>query len=354
MSVSRLKKEGQDIFHSKNRHVEQLNTKYHLNRQTVHFNQPDNQFIPGLFVQDEWELNPELTLLLGSRIDHYEDHGFIFAPRLNVKHKLGQWTTVRSNFGTGFRIVNLFTEDHAFVTGQREVVIEEELQPEESYNFSLNLNHVFTLGASQGMIDVDAYYTYFTNKISPDYETTGQIIYSNVDGYAVSKGIGLNLQYELAIPIALNAGINFQNVTEVENGIESDIEFAPKWTAILNANYKIKKWSTTIAYSANFTGPMALPEVFDLGADGESLENPRPTSSDPFAIHNIQVSKNITKTFSFYGGIQNFLNFVQPWSPLVGFNDPNSNAGFSSNFDTSYAYAPINGREFYLGINWTF
>ena len=38
----------------------------------------------------------------------------------------------RLNAGTGFRLVNLFTEDHAFITGQREVKILEELKPEES------------------------------------------------------------------------------------------------------------------------------------------------------------------------------------------------------------------------------
>jgi len=36
----------------------------------------------------------------------------------------------------------------------------------------------------------------------------------------------------------------------------------------------------------------------------------------------------------------------------VGYNDPNSNTGFSAYFDTAYAYSPIHGREFYLGLRW--
>ena len=35
--------------------------------------------------------------------------------------------------GTGFRIVNLFTEDHAFVTGQRSVEIVEDLYYQELF-----------------------------------------------------------------------------------------------------------------------------------------------------------------------------------------------------------------------------
>ncbi len=286
------------------------------------------------------------------RVDHYEDHGLIPAPRLNLKYKPAPWTTLRSNFGTGFRIVNLFTEDHAFVTGQREVIIEEELQPEESYNFSLNLNHVYSIGQSQGMIDIDAFYSYFTNKITPDYETDGEIRYANTDGYAVSRGIGINIQQEMSFPLAFNLGINIQDVSETENNETRQIEFAPEWTGILTANYQLKRWKTTFAYTARLTGPMALPVVFDLDENGEPLPNSRPTFSRTFGIHNLQIAKDLNKGFSIYGGVQNIFDYVQPWSPLTGTNDPNTNLGFSESFDTAYAYSPIHGREFYFGVNW--
>lgn len=315
-------------------------------------NQPDNQFIPGIFLQDEWDVSNRFTLLTGARLDHYEDHGVIFAPRMSMKLKAGEWTTLRTNFGTGFRIVNLFTEDHAFVTGQREVVIAEELRPEESYNIALNLNHIYTIGSSQGMIDIDAFYTYFSNKITPNYASEGQIIYENTDGFATSKGIGLNIQQEFSIPLTINAGLNLQQVIENEGGNERNIEFAPNWTGILTANYKLKPWRMVFAYTARYTGPMALPEVFDLDSEGLPSPFPRPTESTTFSIHNIQITKEVGNGFSLYGGIQNFFDYVQPASPLVGFNDPNANLGFSDSFDTAYAYSPIHGREFYLGVNW--
>lgn len=315
---------------------------------------PDKQYIPGIFIQDEWAIGDKFTLLTGTRLDHYKDHGTILAPRLSTKFKPGDWTTLRTNFGTGFRVVNLFTEDHAFVTGQREVVIAEELRPEESYNFSLNLNHVFNLGRSQGMVDIDAYYTHFTNKITPDYDSSpNEIIYANTDGFAVSKGIGVSIQQDFDFPLAFNLGVNLQDVTETENGQTRDIEFATRWSGVFTSNYQMKGSGWTLAYTARFTGSMALPEVYDLDESGNQLETPRPTESKPFAIHNIQVNKNFKGGFSIYGGIQNLFSYVQPWSPLVGFNDPGSNPGFSDQFDTAYAYSPIHGREFYLGIRWT-
>lgn len=321
-------------------------------------NRPDNQFIPGVFVQDEWRTTKQLTLLTGARLDHYEAHGLIFSPRLSAKYKPSNWSTFRTNFGTGFRVVNLFTEDHAFITGQRTVEIIEALEPEKSYNVSFNFNHIFTIGESQGMIDIDANYTHFTNKIIPDYDTPGKIIYANSEGYAETKGIGITLNQQFTFPLAINASFNFQEVTQTEpdaDGIlQTDlVEFAPKWTGVATANYDWKKQGLNFSYTFRTTGPMTLPEVFDLDENGFPMGEARPTQSAPFSFQNIQITKDFkNKNLQVYLGIQNLGNYQQEVSPLVGFNDPNAAAGFSPYFDTAYAYSPIHGREVYLGVKW--
>lgn len=320
-------------------------------------NDPNNQFIPGIFLQDEWEVSKKLTLLTGVRLDHYSDHGFIFAPRLSTKYKPSLWTTLRANFGTGFRVVNLFTEDHAFVTGQRTVEIVEDLRPEESYNATFSVNQTYAALGGTGTIDVESYFTHFTNKIIPDYETTGKIIYANADGYARTMGIGVNIMHNLSESFGLNAGMNVQRAREYttdENGLTTvrDIEFAPQWTGIFTANYFWQPPQITFGYTISATGPMALPEVYDLGEDGTPIATPRATTSEPFALHNLQINKRFSERFSIYGGIQNVTNYRQLASPLIGFNDPTAPTGFSPYFDTSYAYAPNHGREFYLGFKW--
>ncbi len=319
-------------------------------------NKPDEQLIPGLFVQDEWQVSGQWTLLGGARLDQYKRHGWIFSPRVNAKWKLSDWTSLRTNFGTGFRIVNLFTEDHAFVTGQREVMIVESLAPESSYNTSFNLNHVYNLGSGQGMLDVDVFYTYFMNKIIPDYDTPGAIIYANTRGYAVSKGLGINVSHDFGLPIHVNIGANYQEVTETEtvSGTKETtaIEFAPRWSGVLTTNYEWSRWNLSLAYTAQYTGVMALPEVFDVTPGGTVSTVSRPQASTPFSVHHLQITK-LLKRLKLYGGIQNMFDYRQPGSPLVGYNDPGSNPGFSDQFDTSYAFAPIHGREFYLGMAWT-
>lgn len=320
-------------------------------------NKPDHQLIPGIFVQDEWTVSEAVTILGGGRLDHYSAHGLIFSPRLNLKVKPGNWTTLRASFGTGFRIVNLFTEDHAFITGQRTVEIKETLHPERSYNAALNFNYVFTLGNSQGMIDIDSYYTYFTNKIIPDYDLPGKIIYENTDGHAVTKGIGLNFTQDFLFPLTYNLGFNLQNVVEKVPGEfgtnqTSPVEFAPRWSGIFSANYRWKKPKITFAYTLKITGPMALPEVYDLDENGTPLAIPRPVHSESFAFQTIQISKEFSAKLGIYAGIQNLFNYTQQLSPLTGYNDPAAPPGFSDYFDTAYAFSPIHGREFYIGVKW--
>lgn len=318
------------------------------------------QYIPGIFAEDELELNDRLVILGGIRLDHYHRHGFIPSPRAGAKYKLNQWTDLRMSAGTGFKIVNLFTEDHAFITGQRQVEIVEELNPERSWNVSSNFNHTHAWFGTSGSFDVDVYYTRFNNKITPNYDTPGKIIYSNSPDWAQSYGVALSFSQQFSIPLAYNIGINV-NKSELQTVDESGafelkpLQYAPLWSGMFSLNYRFKKARLDLSYTANATGPMSLPEVFELNQAGEQLKESRPTVSAPFIIQNIQLTKQFRKMkrFECYGGVQNLFDFIQSYSPLVGINDPAANPGFSPFFDTSYAYAPLHGREVFLGIRLT-
>ncbi|MBL4650309.1 MAG: TonB-dependent receptor [Aureispira sp.] len=321
-------------------------------------NVPSHQFIPGVFLQDAWDISKKVAVLYGCRLDYFQEHGFIPAPRFNIKYKPDTWTTFRLNFGTGFRIVNLFTEDHAFVTGSRQVEITEEIQPERSYNGSLNFNYVFTMGSSQGTFNIDGFYTYFTNAIFPDYSQPNKIVYKNLNGYAQTRGFSANYSQQFKFPLAISLSYNMQwadqtDIDEKGNKTTRTMEYSPLYSGSLVINYIYKPWQLNFAYTGKLTGPMQLPEVFDLDVNGNPLTTPRPTTSKPFSMHNFQITKDFQKiNLSIYIGVQNLLDYRQKISPLVGYNDPNASAGFSDHFDTAYAYSPIHGREFYVGLRW--
>ena len=298
----------------------------------------ERKFIPALFVQDEIILNKKWTSLLGIRTDYHEEHGFIFSPRLNLKFKPKTYTTFRLNAGTGFRIVNLFTEDHASLTGSREVLLVEDLKPEESYNINLNVNHIFSLGRSTGSIDVDAFYTYFTNKIAPDYEANpNQIIYANLDGFSISRGLAFNIQQNFEFPLSINSGGTYLDVYSVDyNNFRKDELFAPSFTGVFSLSYNWDKINTSIDWTTKVTGPMSLP----------TFPHPfeRAEESPWFSQHHLQIKKLFSESLTAFMGVKNIFNYTQV-SPLIDWQNP-----FGDDFDTSYAYGPLQSRRFLIGF----
>ena len=256
-----------------------------------------------------------------------------------MKYNPQTYTTFRLNAGTGFRLVNLFTEDHAFLTGSREVLVVEDLRPEESYNVNLNANHIFSLARSTGTIDVDAFYTYFTNKITPDYDVDpNQIIYANLDGFSVSRGLAFHIQQNFDIPLSLKAGGTFLEVYSVnENNIKENELFAPSFTGVFSLSYNWQKINTSVDWNAKVTGPMFLPT---FPAPFERAE-----ISPWFSQHHLQVKKIFSDELSVYIGVKNVFNYTQD-SPIVDWENP-----FGDNFDTSYAYGPLQSRRLLFGLS---
>jgi outer membrane receptor for ferrienterochelin and colicins len=135
----------------------------------LHAPPPKARPLPGLFVQDEWSITEVHKLLLGYRLDHDRDHGLVQSPRLAYKWAPnGRWA-VRANFGTGFRVVNLFTEEHAALTGSRTVVIEEDLQPERSCERHLERGAQVARESAISSVWMPRCSTHFSNRILPDY-----------------------------------------------------------------------------------------------------------------------------------------------------------------------------------------
>lgn len=315
-------------------------------------NEPMKSPILGMFLQDQWKINKKNTLLLGYRLDYDKIHHDIHSPRFAWKFSPNPFHTLRFNFGTGFRVVNLFTEDHAALTGSREVVIKSELKPERSVNG--NLNYIWKIPVSDQLINLDAslFYTYFSNKIVGDFDTDPQkIIYDNLQGYGISQGASLNVDYTFNFPLSINLGVTYLDVYQKFDGDKGKVQqlHAPKWSGTYSLTYKFQN-NMTIDFTGQFYGPMRLPVL---------PNDYRPEYSPWYTLANIQVSKSFRSGLEIYGGIKNLLNFT-PKNPLMrpfdpfdkNVDDPVINP-YRYTFDTTYGYAPMQGIRGFLGLKYT-
>lgn len=330
-------------------------------------NNPQKTYLPGIFLQDEISLAKKHKLLLGFRYDYNSNHGNIYTPRLAYKWNLNDKNILRLNAGTGFRVVNLFTEDHAALTGARIVEIDENLRPEKSYNANVNyIKKIYSKGGNFIGLDGSVFYTYFNNRIIGDFDTNpNKIIYDNLDGNAVSRGISLNVDAEFANGVKIIAGGSLLDVhtrenDEFGNRIKATPVLTEKWTGVWAISYKINKLNLGIDYTGNIYGPMRLPLL--------SATDPRSKYSPVWGIQNLQLSFTGTKRYEIYGGVKNLLN----WTPskrdpflIARSRDPfDKNVEFDSNgnvvatpgnpnaltFDPSFVYAPNQGIRGFLGV----
>ena len=317
-------------------------------------NNPMKSPLPGVFIQDEITFSSKHKLLLGYRLDYDKHHKDIHSPRFAYKFSPNNRHIFRASFGTGFRVVNLFTEDHAALTGSRDVIIKNDLNPEKSYNG--NLNYVFnkTFDFGNFNIDATAFYSYFTNKIVGDFETDQNlIIYDNLDGHAVSKGISINTDIIFRFPLKINFGFSYMDVYRKErdenNQMQKNQQFhAPKWSGNYVISYNFPK-RFTVDLTGNWYGKMRLP----------ILPNDfRPEYSPFYMLTNIQLTKSFRK-IEIYGGLKNIFNFI-PKNPLMrpfdpfnnNINDPINNP-YGYTFDTAYNYAPLQGIRGFIGLRYT-
>lgn len=300
----------------------------------------DRRLIPGIFGQDEIRFDNGTTILGGLRADHHEEHGVITSPRLAFKWDAFEHTSFRLNAGTGFRVVNLFTEDHAALTGAREVVIASELEPERSRSVTVNVNQVIEFGPNPMMIDVDLFHTRFSNKIVPDYDVDpNQIVYDNLGGHAVSRGVGVTFNQNVDFDRFLySVGVTVQDVYTAEGADRADEFFAPRVRGVLSATYNARSLPVRFDYTGSITGPMRLPSYDEPFARAER--------SPTYSIHNVQGSWTVAGGPELYLSVKNVFDYVQP-SALIDPADP-----FGDDFDTAYVYGPLRGRHLMLGLRY--
>ena len=358
----KIKKEHDLLFGIAYRYTTYDDNTFATSESDGETNKPSVIHLPGVFLQDEISLTNQHKLLIGARYDYNSLHGTIFSPRVNYKwNSKNNKNILRFSIGNGFRVANIFTEDHAALSGAREVVFEGELSPEKSWNANVNFVKKISINNTLISLDASGFYTHFNNRILPDYETDpNKIIYANLKGFSVSKGLSLNSDISFPLGLTMNIGATLMDVSINENNIKKRQLLTESFSGVWSISYNLKKSRIKIDYTGNLYGPMKLPLLSEL--------DPRKGESPWFSIQNIQITKNIGTSWEMYGGIKNILNFTPANNSIARSFDPfDSGVDFNSNgeaiattnnpyaltFDPSYVYASNQGIRGFLGLRYT-
>ena len=304
---------------------------------------------PGAFLEYTWQPGEKITAVAGARVDWHNIYGQIFTPRLHIRWAKSDNTVIRLVGGKGWRTASPLAENPGIFASNREILFVSEfdsnnpygLEREQSWNFGGNLTQTlpFTRIAT---LSLDYYYTVFDNQILADFESesSGIIIFKNQIGTSSGHSAQAQLDVELFKNFDVRLAYRY-NENKAYYGEELLVTpYNPFHKAFINLAYETKsRWY--FDFTLNWRSEQRLPNTDWLG-DQFRLDEMAPD----FFLANAQIRKFLTDDFEMYLGCENILNFTQD-DPIVNADNP-----FSRNFDASYIYAPIFGRNVYAGLRY--
>lgn len=297
---------------------------------------------PGIFVENTLYLfQDKLTWMAGIRGDHHNQFGFHLTPRTLLKYSFSPATVVRANIGTGWRSVNLFSENIGLLASSRDILIADDLAPEKALNYGINFTHKFEGATTIGVLSLDYYRTDFQNQIFPDYDSDPQkVLLQNFREKSISNGFQAEISLQLYERFNWKIGYTYLDVFRIIKDTPQQLPFNSKHKILSTFSFQPK--SKKYHFDANFHwfGPQRLPDT-----QQNPLAFQRPDFSKSYTVINAQFTYNL-KRFELYTGCENIFNFRQKQA-ILSWENP-----FGPYFDTSSVWGPTRGREFYVGFRY--
>lgn len=297
--------------------------------------------IAGAFAERiTYLLADRLTWILGARADHHQVFGWQFTPRTLLKYDLMPGSSLRGSAGWGWRIANVFSENVFLLASNRKVYFEETLRPEKALNWGLNYTHSFPFEAGSLRLGADYYETRFSNQVFPDYDRSpAEAWLGNFSGTSLSRAFQADADLSLQSGWQAKVAYNFVDVYQrADDGSKRQLPFNAnhRLLAVLSYARPGGRWQADMHWHGY--GRQRLPDT-----SRNPAEYRRPDWSDAYSLTTAQFTWRF-RSWEIYGGCENIFDFRQ-LRPILGWQDP-----FGPYFDTSSAWGPTRGREFYLGI----
>ncbi len=300
-----------------------------------------NEIVPGAYFEYSYLPGDNLSIVIGNRVDYHNLFGIYYTPRVHTRLKISPITTLRLAVGKGYRTPNALTENMMFLISSRAMVVEEELDPETSWNFGGSIVLIQPVGGKDLQIITDYFYTSFTNQMVVDLqESSDQVRIYNLKGNSFAH----SFQIEASVPLnkffTAKAAYKYYDVQSFINDELQKVPFIATNRFFINLAYASKYDKWTADFTLNWIGRKKLPDTSD-----KPTNLMREDYSPDYFLANAQIARGF-KWGRIYIGSENLLNFKQN-DPIIDAENP-----FGNNFDASMVWGPVPGRLIYIGFRY--
>lgn len=303
----------------------------------------DKETVSGAYAQYTYNLNDKVVAMAGLRADHSSRYGTFVTPRFHVKWMPNEIVNLRLSAGKGYRTVHALAENNNLLASGRELVVDD-LEQEQAWNYGISSSFHIPLFGNTLKLNAEYYHTHFNQQAVIDYDSDPtQIRITNLNGKSYSNTFQIDATYPVVKGLELTAAWRLNDVKCTYGGELMEKPLTSRYKGLVTASYKtpLGLWQFDATLQLNGGGRMPTPYTL---ADGT------PSWDSRFNAYE-QVSAQITRWFrhfSIYIGGENLTGFRQKQT-IINAADP-----WSSTFDPTMVWGPVQGAMFYAGIRVNF
>ena len=320
----------------------------------------------------EYTLTPgdNFTFVGGLNLQYNSLHGWLFAPRANIRWAAADWVILRALGGRGYRTANIFTDNLGiFSTGKDFYAPDMPLRDldllEDAWTWGGNVTFYLPFGAE----DTETYlsFDYFRNDfnrqviIDPEFSSPIGIAFYNLDGKSYTNTYQVDFSVNQLERFNITATFRYTDakVTLRDQGLV-ERPMTSRYKGVLNMQYATAMSKWTFDLTAQINGPMRLPKY---AAQVWEME-----TSPVFPMLYAQITRKF-RGIDVYVGAENILGFRQhdaiicannPLGPNIDVLSPGGPYSViyrmptaSEVFDASNVWGPLMGTKFYIGLRYT-
>lgn len=302
--------------------------------------------VPGVFAEHTLKASKKFTLVSGLRFDLHNLHGAFLTPRLHGMYELGTNSILRFSAGRGLRYANPIPEQLAMLQNSRDILWDNDLEPEIAWNVGGSFSQRFFTGGNTpraGQITLDYYHTHFENQIITDLDSSPYAVrFQNLEGRSFAHSFQAQVEYELLPRLEATAAYKYYDLRAHIADKLREVPFTPRHRFFFNLAYQTADENWKFDATWQWIGEQRIPDTSEKPA-----EYRMPSRSPSFNLLNAQVTRVLGTKWEVYLGGENLLGYRQE-NPIASAESP-----FAPDFEASLIYAPILGRMFYAGVRFS-
>lgn len=321
------------------------------------FSRPVKEVVPGAYLEYSYapkvlpcaengtdDFKSRFGASAGIRVDHHNQFGVLVSPKVNVKYFIGEQTVVRLAGGLGYRTPYVIAENLGQLVSNRALIVEDQIGIEKAWNAGLNITQTIPNLGKSASLSLDVYRTEFSNQAVVDMDIdAAELHIRGLEGQSFANNALLLFQMEPISGMNAKLGYKWTDTRMTLAGKLQQRPLLPVHRALATVDYETKSKKWLFNATCQWIGEQRLADLSGISA--EDLNGIPQRAPDYFLLHaHIEYAPG---KFQYYLGLENLLDQRQEVA-IIGAQDPYNGA-----FDAGQVYAPIFGRNAYVGIRFS-